>query len=311
MKRLRENNYARKDGSIRAGLGKMADHLKTQRMTFRAALREARTDISREFCAACLARRTSTSACEELLRRGKVKVAIRLLSAADNDPAAIPESGETDKGTRLDIVKLILENMMRKRKGAPSTEKVKHFMEGLRILGGESVYNYVSANLGLHGERAIRRETKKAQGETSLRHGLVESNFILVGGVYKAFIAGHPHLEGIRVLATLVEDETGVDGRWAYDLATGELIGGCGSLCAAKCNTIKQCRHLNCGDPHACDDDPTKTGMVVGEDEVAYKALLEFVAANRLGTHLRLVIVNPLDKRLPRLPVLMTATCNT
>jgi hypothetical protein len=51
--------------------------------------------------------------------------------------------------------------------------------------------------------------------------------------------------------------------------------------------------------------------MVVGEDEVAYKALLEFVAANRLGTHLRLVIVNPLDKRLPRLPVLMTATCNT
>jgi hypothetical protein len=81
---------------------------------------------------------------------------IRMLATSEKDTLAVPERGATDGAARLDIVKLVLKNMLRKRKGAAATEKAKHFMEGLRILGGESVFNYVSENLGLHDERTSR-----------------------------------------------------------------------------------------------------------------------------------------------------------
>jgi hypothetical protein len=211
-----------------------------------------------------------------------------MLSSHGEDTKTVTEDGGSLGGTRRDVVKLILENILRKRKGAVVSESAKHFMEGLRIIGGEGVYNYVSYNLGLHDERTMRRETVKTRGDRApFLHGLTERNFVLLSQFSKCFQASRQEL------------------RWGHDMAIGELIGGCGELCAVKCQTIKYCRSIKCGDEHGYSDDPKKTGMITDKDEVVHKALVDFVSKNRLGTHLRVVIVNPLDKRYPLLPVLI------
>jgi hypothetical protein len=312
MQRLRLNEYERRDGARRAGVEELQDLLKKTKAASKLELVKARGDIGASLRKAGMLKQMRGSSCRELVRRGQMKVAVRMLSSKDEEEPTIPEEGGALNGTRRDVVKRILENMLRKRKGAVATENAKRFLEGLRIIGGETVYNYVSDNLGMHDERTARKETTKARGDrVPFVHGLAETSFILAAQVYKSVKTSRPHLKHVFVPVTLAEDETGVNQRWSHDIATGELIGGCGALCAKKCGTIKHCRYLQCGDQHACDDDPTKTGMITGESEAAYQTLVDFVENNRLGTHLRVVIVNPLDKRFPRLPVLMAATCNT
>ena len=274
---------------------------------------------------------TVGGACSEMVRRGMVKEALRLLEAAHESDKVdgLETFGETAAGDAtvmavqtnpgalvherlpLAFVVDVVKHMTRKRNGAVVEPALKSFMMGLRIMGGESSYNYVAMNLGLATDRTARKWVNADQGQQEgvFQHGLVPTNFKLICAIYASMRRADPSLRS--TLVAVAEDETGVKQEWRWDNRFDELIGGCGRLCNAKCATKPACTKKGCLDTHACSLTGYNATHVVGETAEAYENLLAFVDQSRLATNLRVLLINPLNSRYPVLPCVMMATCNT
>jgi hypothetical protein len=88
----------------------------------------------------------------------------------------------------------------------------------------------------------------------------------------------------------LFEDETKVKARIAWDSTNDVLTGFYGKKDDHKCMPLFKC--------------------TVGEGEVGYKYILEAFQGNRIGSFARVILVNPLHSKLPRLVLVVFCTYN-
>jgi hypothetical protein len=90
------------------------------------------------------------------------------------------------------------------------------------------------------------------------------------------------------------------------------VLGKCGALCAKKCENIVTCRKTNqCPDPHKCVATGDYAHAIQDGDAAAYEKLSKWHEESRTGTQARLMVVNPMDERLPQLPIMFVPTCLT
>jgi len=88
----------------------------------------------------------------------------------------------------------------------------------------------------------------------------------------------------------LSKDETKVKGRVSWEAKWDTLVGFCG----AKVD-------------HVCF---TKFKPVVGDGEEGYNKVLDAFWTNKVGGFARVIVVNPLHDKLPRLVLDVCCTCN-
>jgi hypothetical protein len=88
----------------------------------------------------------------------------------------------------------------------------------------------------------------------------------------------------------LVEDETKVKSKVSWDSRGGNLIG----FCDAKENNycVSNFNH------------------VIGIREVGYNNVLEALTNNKIASFAKVMIVDPLNEKLPRLVFIVCCTCN-
>ena len=110
----------------------------------------------------------------------------------------------------------------------------------------------------------------------------------------------------------MAEDETAVQNKAEWDPPSNQVLGKCGALCENKCKDIATCRKLRmCPDSHACVPTGDYTHVIQDGDVAAFDKLSKWHEESRTGTQARLIVVNPMDTRLPQLPVLFVPTCLT
>ena len=218
------------------------------------------------------------------------------------------EHGEAD-ASKSAIAHMLTEYMKNSRhQGEKSNKRIHGFLCTLRITGGAHMYNFLRANLNLPHERTVRRWTQETQPRPFVP-GVHRRNFEIIRDLYKDIMV----LKGIEgpVPCLLAEDETAVNAVLRWDSKTDTIVGSCGPLCAQGCSTKKECKARGCGDPHACLFTTDRVCMIVGDNGASFQRLEDFVKSQRVARYLRVLIVNPLHRALPQLPVVLVATCST
>lgn len=109
--------------------------------------------------------------------------------------------------------------------------------------------------------------------------------------IYSESIAKQFKNRGSLVPVLAAEDKTAIISKVMYSQKKDELLGFCGV------------EGLN----HQCLDHFT---IKVGEGEEGYNTIFSAFRNNVIGTYVRAIILNPLAPNLPRLPILVMATCN-
>ena len=109
--------------------------------------------------------------------------------------------------------------------------------------------------------------------------------------IYSESIAKQFKNSGSLVPVLAAEDETAIISKVMYSQKKDELLGFCG---------VK-------GPNHQCLDHFT---IKVGEGEEGYNTIFSAFRNNVIGNYARAIILNPLAPNLPRLPILVMATCN-
>ena len=100
---------------------------------------------------------------------------------------------------------------------------LKLFMEVLLIWGGLRIATFVGSNLCGREIYSICRW--RNQHRVSLADGIVQSNFKILGTIYKDAMS-NIQVKNVPVLAA--EDETAIVSQVSYSEATDELLGFCG-----------------------------------------------------------------------------------
>ena len=106
--------------------------------------------------------------------------------------------------------------------------------------------------------------------------------------IYKNTKAAHGITSLVPII--LVEDETKVKGRIAWDHRSDTLVGFYGRK-----------------DDHACLSNYCE---LVGTSDKGYTKIVDVFRTNRIGAFARIMMVNPLHESLPRLVLVVTCTCN-
>ncbi|KAL3678263.1 hypothetical protein R1sor_021219 [Riccia sorocarpa] len=119
--------------------------------------------------------------------------------------------------------------------------------------------------------------------------GVQKQNFKEVARILGACKAQHGITGDVQVM--LAEDETRIKPRVRWESRRDSLIGFCGEK-----------------DPHTCS---LGTELQVGSGEQGYNRIVESFQRNVIGAYARVIIVNPLHEKLPRLVICATVTCNS
>ena len=169
----------------------------------------------------------------------------------------------------------------------PLQASFKLFLEVILLWGGPQLANFVALNLCGPEVHSIYRW--RSQHRVVLNGGILLKNFKKLACVYENVMKIHG-LSSVPVLAA--EDETAIIGQVTYNEAKDELLGFCG---------------VNGDHHHQCLD---SFCVPVGDGEEGYNAITSAFNSYKIGTFAQAIILNPLHPKLPRLPVLIMATCN-
>ena len=162
----------------------------------------------------------------------------------------------------------------------------KLFMEVLLLWRGPGIATFAASNLC--GPEINSTYRWRNQHRVSLADGIVQSNFKILGTIYKDAMS-NIQVKNVPVLAA--EDETAAISQVSfYSEATDELLGFCGVD----------------GADHKCLD---KFTVVVGNGEQGYNAIVNTFSDCKICSFARAIILNPLHPNLPRLTVLTMPTC--
>ena len=88
----------------------------------------------------------------------------------------------------------------------------------------------------------------------------------------------------------LVEDETKVKSRISWEAKSDTLLGFCGLKVDHACDTAFKC--------------------VIGSNSRNYGMIMQAFSTHRKTSIVRVIILNPLHDKLPRLVLVVTCTCN-
>lgn len=152
--------------------------------------------------------------------------------------------------------------------------------------GGSRLANFVSLNIFGPELHSIYRWRKTEA--VKMESGLSVKNFEMLASIY-ANTKQCIKIPTVPVL--LAEDETGIVASVDYFADSDTLQGFCGKVSSN----------------HKCTDN---CEIYVGDDEVGYNNIVSAFQDYKIGTHARAVIVNPLHPDLPKIAILINATCN-
>ena len=215
------------------------------------------------------------------------------------------ETGQkpSSRELKVNLVCDILNNIGRETHGVRHSPKVLQFMKIVRLVGGPQVSRILSANLGLPAETTMGRQNTIPPW----RAGFHDTNWESIRATYLAVQKANPGIQQTLVLSA--EDETGVRAEVGWDATTDTITGLCGLDCENHCPTLEGCRKRKaCNPVHQCLSE--ELNFVVGDEPGAYEKVKRICETYRKGRMLRIMMLNPLDPKWPRLVCAHFDTCN-
>jgi hypothetical protein len=184
-----------------------------------------------------------------------------------------------------DFMKDSAANLNRKDPAHRFSDNSKAFAQAMKMYGGKRMCDLFALNYAGPGYSTVKRDCRKGVQFVPGEHSQI---FKAVAQIY----ADAKKVHGITgpVPVILAEDETKVKSRVAYEQKWDSLAGFCG---------VK--------DNHVCISDYK---LLVGSGDEGYSRVVEGFRTNKVGGFARVVVVNPLHDKLPRLVLVVSYTCN-
>lgn len=233
---------------------------------------------------ACVKQRTHSlkDKVKEFSRRGDIS------AIGYNITKAYKEGKLKEKAGLVNILDTISQNLCKKKKGKRYSATSKDFYEVLLTMGGPRLCDFVSQNLdGPHVHSAMVWRNDNAITYVLGGH---KQNIEAIAKLYKN-AKEMMSLSTIPVLYIKAEDDTAIIPRPEYKLDTDEVWGFCGRK----------------GSDHIYEESFI---VNVGDDNGAYQRLLDAFQNCQVATHARVIMINPLHRKLPRVVLLLQANCN-
>ena len=153
--------------------------------------------------------------------------------------------------------------------------------------GGPRVATFVALNL--LGPEVHTQYRWRKQCQLQLAEGIRRQNIIKVGSIYRQAMES---LGLHRVPVEISEDETAIIRKVCYDQKADTLVGFCGPV------------RLD----HTCT---AHYRVKVREEVTGYNNIVQAFDNNVIGSYGRIIVINPLNPNLPKIPILVMPTCNT
>ena len=228
-------------------------------------------------------KRTLTEQVKEMSRRGDLRaVANKIVQAGE-------EGKLKEHNVLTDLLHTVSHNFHVSEKGRRFKASVKHFYEVILTLGGPQLANFVSINLDGPGMNTLY--DWRAKGKVKTTADGSSKHILLIAKLYGEIKEKLAITEPVPVL--LAEDETAIKQEVSYHQATDQLLGFCGRKTEAS--------------NHVC---MAEEQIVVGNDDQAYEGLVATFEEYEIGSYARVILINPLNPQLPKLPLLIKPTCN-
>ena len=208
-----------------------------------------------------------------------------VLSFCNNILAAHRTNAFGGKPALWDFLRDVATNLNRVRQGHRFSKNTKSFAQAMRIYGGRRMCDLFALNFGGPSYDCTKRENKKGVQFIAGEHSVL---FAAVAEIYREAKVTHG-VEG-PVPVILAEDETKVRSRITWDARSDGLVGFCGEK-----------------DSHVCKSSFKPT---VGNGEDGYSCIVDSFRLNDKGSFARVIMVNPLHDKLPRLVLAVSCTCN-
>ena len=216
----------------------------------------------------------------EYSRRGSIKSICFLLNRAADEVKL------DDNTVFKELLESTARNFHKKKQGKRYKSTVKEFYKEIMYWGGPRLASFVAANLlGPKFHSFYRWRNSKL---VLLEGGITEQNFKVIEELYKETI-GQIGCEKVPV--ELCEEETAIVKEVVYKQKSDELWGFCGVA----------------GEDHQSLDNFV---TFVGEGEAGYDAITTAFQNYEIDSYARALILNPLHKMLPKIPVFIMPTCN-
>ena len=216
------------------------------------------------------------------------------------------ESGDfTGCNTAVAFAEDLLLRLNGRRQGLTYNNETTQIAALIRSTGGCKLYSLISDNLSICHERSVRG---KISTSATFLPGVQEQNIVNLVQFYKN--AKKKYNVTSDVAYFLASDETACDSRPGWDPLTDTFVMFCGKQCLNKCPTVAQCRKRGtCPEVHQCNWKGFSREPL-GSSSEGYTRLKTQFEEDKLTTHARVVMVNPLHSNLPPMPILFMGTCN-
>ena len=195
-----------------------------------------------------------------------------------------------DKTGVINIITTIAKNLPKKSKGhryqSEENSDYADLFESAMIMGGAKICDLLADNLGGPNSETIKLWTKKNSFEYDFSNFKKTVEFIV--SLYKSCKIRIQ--ESRKVPYLKAEDETAIEARLTYDEKLDCVWGYCRPL-----------------DHRECEEDFV---IFVGNEEDAYERLVEAMNTSKLANYARVIMINPIHERLPRIVLHLQANCN-
>ena len=230
----------------------------------------------------------------EFAKSGKIgMIAVNLIKAHKDGKLK-------DKDSFLSMLAVTARNLNRKSsqgrryddlcKGTDSNKSfTKDYYYVLRAWGGPRLASFVALNNLGPSNRSISNWTKEKCYRFKL--GVSKENIEHITYILKE--AKKAHKIYVPVPCITAEDETRIIERVEYNQILDEAWGFCGE---------RQDKS------HKCQEN---FSVFIGNDNESYHRIAAAFENNKKAGYLRLVMINPINRKLPRLAIMMQGTCNT
>jgi hypothetical protein len=208
-----------------------------------------------------------------------------VLSFCNNILAAHSTNAFGGKPALWDFLRDVATNLNRVRQGHRFSKNSKSFAQAMRIYGGKRMCDLFSLNFGGPSYDCAKRENKKGVQFIAGEHSSV---FATVVEIYREAKKTHGLVGPIPII--LAEDETKVKSRISWDARSDGLVGFCGEK-----------------ENHVCI---STFKPQVGNGESGYSSIVDSFRMNVKGSFARVIMVNPLHDKLPKLVLVVSCTCN-
>ena len=199
--------------------------------------------------------------------------------------AAHKTSAMGGKPVLWDFLRDVVSNLNHKKQRIRWSSNLKAFSQAMKMYRDRRMCDLFSLNYSGPNYSSTKWEYQKGVQFVLGEHVEI---FRTVAQIYKNAKAVHGITGHVPII--LVEDETKVKGRIAWDHRSDTLVGFYGRK-----------------DDHACLSNYCE---LVGTSDKGYTKIVDVFRTNRIGAFARIMMVNPLHESLPRLVLVVTCICN-